>query len=201
MEQTVQELSSSDPTSSGLALIAAAGTIVSLITLVLTALWRWRDSRIRVTITFVVRERPDGASPTQGEGLWIGFKALNSSRTPLYPAEAYLQANDGKRLQPMYQTMPGWGADVLQPGSPAMYYYSMGGMAEFVSSEGGRETASLTFVVCDGTGKRHEQGLMMRDIGRWVEGRQGREPLKITRPWWRRLLAAFGLWVGYAPFP
>ena len=183
-----QEVSSSDPNSFWLAAVAAAGTGVSLITLILTVLWRWWDSRSRVTITFVVGQRPDGASPTQDdEGLWINFAALNSSRTPLFPAEAYLQADDGRQLQPMYHTMPGWGAGVLQPGSPATYHYSMARVAEFLSTEG-ETSASLKFIVRDGAGERHEQGLTIRDIEAWAEGRQGREPLWTSHPWWRRLL-------------
>jgi hypothetical protein len=186
MEQTMQDMSSSDPTAFWFATVAAAGTVVSLITLMLTIIWRRLDSHVRMTITFAVGQRPDGASATEEEGFWILFTALNNSSTPLFPAEAYLQAEDGRRLPPMYHTMPGWGEGVLQPRSPAMYYYAMARVAEFLSS-GGKVTANAKFIVRDGTGTHHEQGLTIRDIEEWAEGRQGREPSMTSHPWWQRL--------------
>ncbi len=180
-------MGSLDQTSLWLAILAAAGTVVSLITLILTVLWRWWDSRLRVNISFVLSQRPDGASATpEDEGPWIHLNALNSSRTTLFPAEAYLQADDGRKLQPMYQTMPGWGEGVLQPSSPAMYYYSMARVAEFLMKDG-ETTTNLVFIVRDGTGDHHELGLTIRDIEVWAEGGEGREPLITSRPWWQRL--------------
>jgi hypothetical protein len=171
-----------------LAVIAAGGTAVSLATLVLAFVWRRGDNRIRMTITFTVGERPAGASPGQGKGLWIIFDALNSSpRATIFPAEAYLQADNGRRLPPMYHTMPGYGTDVLQPGSPAMYSYPMSKVAEFLQA-GGEHSGNLVFVVRDGTGELHEQGVQIEDAERWAEGSRGPDPLPVQRPWWRRRL-------------
>jgi len=155
MEQTVQGMGSSDSVSYFLAIVAAAGSVVSVITLVLTILWRHLDSRVRMTITFAVGQRPEGASETEDEGSWIRFTAVNNSSTPLFPAAAYLQAEDARQLEPMARTMPGWGVDILHPRSPAMYSYSMAKVAWFLS-RGGKETASAKFIVRDGTGKHHE---------------------------------------------
>ncbi len=170
----------------GLAVIAAGGTAVSLVTLILAVVWRRRDSRIRMTITFTVGERPTNASPDQGMGIWITFNALNSSpRATIFAAEAYLEAGDGRRLPPTYLTMPGYGADVLQPGSPAMYSYPMSKVAEFLQA-GGEHSGKLVFVVRDGTGKLHEQGVLIKDAERWAEGSRGSDPLPVQRSWWRR---------------
>lgn len=192
MGQIVQEMRGSDPTSFLFAAVAAAGSVVSLITLGLTIVWRLRDRDIRMPITLALRQQsPNVGTLTQEEKdevrVWMDFTAVNDSSTPLYPAEAYLQAEDGRRLPTHHRTMPGWGVDVLHPRSPAHYYYSMARVAEFLSSSG-KESAHLKFVVRDGTGKSHEQGLTIRDIEKWAEGRQGREPSLDPRHWWQRLM-------------
>lgn len=170
-----------------LAVIAAGGTAVSIFTLFLAIVWRRKDNRIRMTITFTVGERPANASPDQGKGLWIIFNALNSSpRATIYPAEVYLQADNGRRLPPICQSMPGWGMDVLRPGSPAMCSYPMSKVAEFLQA-GGEQSGNLVFVVRDGTGKFHEQGVQIEDAERWAEGLRGPDPLPVQRPWWRRV--------------
>jgi hypothetical protein len=171
-----------------LAVIAAGGTAVSIVTLVCTLWWRWMDNRISMTITFTVGEGPANASPDQDKGLWIIFNALNSSpRATIYPAEVYLQADNGRRLPPMYRNMPGYGTDVLRPGSPATYSYPMSKVAEFLQA-GGEHSGNLVFVVRDGTGELHEQKVQIEDDERLAEGSQGPDPLPVRRSWWRRLL-------------
>lgn len=151
---------------------AAVATVLTLILVVAFRLW---DSRTRMNIVFKVGEHPAGASETQER--WIHLDAVNNSRMPLFPADAYLETGNGQRLQPMQQAIPGWGADVLQPGSPATYSYSMSQVAEFLMKQGFKSKAEITFVVRDGTGRRHEKRLVVTDLEIWARGGEGRQPL------------------------
>ncbi len=184
-----------------LAVIAAEDTAVALATLVATLatlaatlatlifayVWRWRDSRILMTITFTVSGGPYDETPDEDKVPWIKFNALNNSpRATIFAAEAYLEADDGRRFPPALLAMPGYGADVLQPGSPAMYSYPMAEVAKFLQA-GGEHSGNLVFVVRDGTGELHEQGVQIKDAERWAEGSRGPDPLPVQRPWWRRL--------------
>jgi hypothetical protein len=71
-----------------------------------------------------------------------------------------------------------------------MYSYPMSKVAEFLQA-GGEHSENLVFVVRDGTGELHEQGVQIEDAERWAEGSRGPDPhphqlknlARIAPPW------------------
>lgn len=170
-----------------LALVAAAGTIVSLITLVLTLLWRWSDNQTRVRITSGTGTHPGYVPPDAAPHIYLS--ATNLSKMPLFPGDAYLEVYDGGQLRPRpeHRRIPGWGADILQPGSPIVYYFMVESVNRFLSEGRNRIPTKVKFVILDGTGKRHERQFKVNDVSAWAEGQQGNE-LLTPLPWWHKVL-------------
>jgi hypothetical protein len=180
MEQTIQEAVQQTGESAAwnwLQLIAAIGTLVSVITLALQIGFRVWDSKTRTNSTFLA-ERERGRVPV------LVLRVINRSKTSIYmPDEGAFETKDGKPLAgvTLYRGHPG-GPPELKPALFANYFVEMPVLSKHLIQQGYTRTASLKFVVCDGTGHCHKQPMLIAGLEEWDKNSEGPDPIEPPPP-------------------
>jgi hypothetical protein len=153
--------------------IAAFGTLISLTTLILTLYFRWRDSRTRLEITYVLAEHLGDVPPAwQKEttsyaplgvhGPSIVFRVLNKSSFAVTVSAAYLDLGGGEVVQREEGALPP--DRQLAPGRPFIGAVRMDAVIGRLVDLGYSGTPEIQLVVEDSLGKRYTKQVKIPNI-------------------------------------
>lgn len=159
---------SSSGQASWLQVAAAFGTLVSLFTLLLTIVFRVRDSRTRLKLTYSLG---DPESPADRNLLQlqlpqeraIFFRIRNASRTDILLTDIYLELSGEHRMDLPHLvnlTVP----SQSPPGFVAVGYHPLRALATTLKEEGYAGTTHFKLVVYDGTGRSHKKQVEIPDL-------------------------------------
>ena len=184
VEQTLQEATQAAGSSAGgytwLQVVAAVGTVVSIITLGFTLFFRWWDTRVRPKIEYrvppldhgklteITREISFLDRPRQV----LRFSVTNDSKFPLFVSSVSLWERGGLKLGT--RAYPSSGSQLpkqLQPGERAQFRVALPDLAKSLLERGWEGTAQIELVF-QIMGKRYVQEVEISELetrARWEE--------------------------------
>jgi hypothetical protein len=147
----------------GLDWLVAVVTVATLVCLIAFRIW---DSRTYTEISIFMSRLSKDSPPK------VLFQVVNKSKISLYLGEGQLLDEGGGRPIPIWDAKPG----EVKPTFFKNYPIDVNILRRMLRDREYKSTASLKFVVRDGTGKRHEQSVIVRGIDDLREG------LQVTAP-------------------
>lgn len=153
--------------------IAAFGTLISLTTLILTMYFRWRDSRTRLEITYVLaedigdvpaawREETASYAPIGVQNPSIVFRVLNKSKTAVTVSAAYIDLGGGEVVQREEGALPP--DRQLAPASTFVGAVRMDALIGRLTDLGYSGTPKIQLVVEDSLGRRYTKRVKIPNI-------------------------------------